>query len=38
MVPVAVPFPPGFSGIDPELMGGMIAEFRRGRADIAGDR
>ncbi|MBO2451790.1 hypothetical protein J4573_32210 [Actinomadura barringtoniae] len=33
---MSVPFPPGFSGIDPELMGGMIAEFRRGRADIAG--
>jgi hypothetical protein len=30
------PYPPGFSGIDPDLMNQMIAEFRRGRADIAG--
>lgn len=29
-------FPPGFSGIDPTLMEGMIKEFRRGRADLAG--
>ncbi|MFP3965546.1 hypothetical protein SMC26_24780 [Actinomadura fulvescens] len=33
---MSTPFPPGFSGIDPTLMGGLIAEFRRGRADIAG--
>lgn len=33
---MGTPFPPGFSGIDPDLMADMIKEFRRGRADITG--
>ncbi|MFI0445810.1 hypothetical protein [Actinomadura sp. 6N118] len=33
---MSTPFPPGFSGIDPTLMDGLINEFRRGHADIAG--
>ncbi|GAA4073037.1 hypothetical protein GCM10022214_31750 [Actinomadura miaoliensis] len=33
---MGTPFPPGFSGIDPDLMTDMIKEFRRGRADITG--
>ncbi|MBA8951740.1 DUF6571 family protein [Actinomadura namibiensis] len=33
---MSAPFPAGFSGIDPALMGEMIEEMRRGRADITG--
>ncbi|MGK5550682.1 DUF6571 family protein [Actinomadura kijaniata] len=33
---MSAPFPAGFSGIDPALMGEMIGEMRRGRADITG--